>query len=284
MVVASLKNIVGRAFPRLQDYVRIRRGFTGNIGGPPRIFFPRTFNDKIQRHKLFDRNPRYPDRVDKILVKEFVAKQLGDEWVTPTIWAGPSLPERTSRTWGKPYVVKANHGSVMNCFVRNEMECDWDKIEPLCEKWLGETYGNWGGEWVYSKVKRQIFVEPFIGELAGFPIDYKLWTFHGRVEFIQVDTRRETDHRRVMFDRRWKRLPFSTGPYPSEPLEIQRPSSLAEMIYGAETLSESVPFVRVDLYEINGRPRFGEMTYYPDSGWQPFRPTEFDRKIGDLWR
>lgn len=281
--MVSLKTMVGQTFPLLQDYVRIRRGFIGSIGGPPRILFPRTFNDKVQRRKLFDRDPRYTDRVDKILVKQFVADKLGSNWITPTLWHGAVLPDLASRTWEMPYVVKANHGSAMNVFVRDEQERDWDKIEKLCTKWMAETYGDWGAEWVYSNVKPQIFIEPFIGELASLPVDYKLWTFHGRVEFIQVDTDRENDHKRTMFDRNWRRLAFTTG-FEIDKREILKPSSLKTMIEAAETLSENTCFVRADFYEINDMPRFGELTYYPDSGWGRFIPVEYDRIVGRMWR
>jgi hypothetical protein len=170
----------------------------------------------------------------------------------------------------------------MNVFVRTPAKRDWSKIEPLCAKWMGEVYGDWGGEWVYWNIKRQLLVEPFIGALAKLPVDYKLWTFHGRVEFIQVDIDRETNHTRVMFDRDWKPLPFNIH-YETYQGEIPRPSSLSKMLEAAEILSERVPFVRVDFYEIEEKPRFGEMTYYPDSGWARFLPHEYDAKVGALW-
>ena len=145
-----------------------------------------------------------------------------------------------------------------------------------------KNYGDFGAEWAYSKVQPRLLVEPFISEIASLPIDYKLWTFNGRVELIQVDTDRETDHKRTMFDCDWKRLPFTTI-YPIDERPIERPATLPEMLDAASILSENVPFVRVDLYEIDKKPRFGELTYYPESGWGPFFPAEYDRRVGDLW-
>jgi hypothetical protein len=118
--------------------------------------------------------------------------------------------------------------------------------------------------------------------MSALPIDYKLWTFHGRVEFIQVDTDRETNHKRTMFDLEWKRLPF-TNNHPIDERPIEKPASLAQMIDAAQILSESVPFVRADFYEIGGRPRFGELTYYPASGMAKFIPEEYDRIVGNMY-
>jgi hypothetical protein len=84
-----------------------------------------------------------------------------------------------------------------------------------------------------------------------------------------------------MFDRDWNRLPFTTG-YPVDDKEIARPTSLAQMIYAAEVLSESMPFVRADFYDIAGRPVFGELTYYPDSGTARFEPPEYDQRVGAI--
>jgi len=278
-----LKPAIGRLFPRIRDYSRIRYGFRSRHGYAPNILFPKTFSEKVPHRKLFDRNPNFPSRVDKIAVKEFVAAKLGPAWITPTIWCGDALPPRAERNWPMPFVLKANHGSVMNIFVRSDSERDWDRIETLCEKWLMETYGEWGGEWVYSKIKPRLLVEPFIGGIADLPIDYKLWTFDGRVEFIQVDIDRETDHKRNMYDRNWLHLPFTMGGYPTDPRDIAKPASLELMIEAAATLSEKTPFVRTDFYEVNGCPLFGEMTYYPDSGWEPFKPAEYDLTVGALW-
>lgn len=276
------KAIIGKAIPRLRDYSRIRAGYSQAFGKSPNVLFPKTFSEKVQRRKLFDRDPRYPQRVDKIEVKEFVREKLGDGWTTPTIWFGTQLPPIGERTWQIPFVLKASHGSGMNVFVRNSDEGDWPRADALCQKWSKETYGDWGGEWVYQPIEPRFLVEPFIGEIAALPIDYKLWTFGGRVEFIQVDTDREYDHKRTMFDRNWHRLPFTTA-HRSDRSEILKPMSLDTMIAAAEILSERVSFVRVDFYEIVDKPLFGEMTYYPDSGFGRFMPADYDRIVGKMW-
>ena len=105
--------------------------------------------------------------------------------------------------------------------------------------------------------------------------------FGGRVHYIYVDTERETNHRRVFFDRNWSRQEF-TFKYPLETRDIERPVSLEMMIQAAEILGRDWSFVRVDFYEVGGKPKFGEMTFYPESGCEKFEPVHYDYEFGDL--
>lgn len=247
------------------------------------LLYPKTFNEKIQRVKIFNRNPRLPQREDKILVKDFVREKLGSAWVTPTLWHGEYLPPLEQRTWPIPFVIKANNGCGWNFFVRHEADLDWSRIESLAAEWRRSPFGVDIGEWLYGEIKPALLVEPFIGEATTAPIDYKLWTFGGKVKIIQVDTDREHDHKRVMFDTDWCRLPF-TLIYPPDPRPIQKPASLDSMIKAAEVLAEDFPFVRIDFYEVANRPRFGEMSFYPESGFGRFDPPEWDIKVGQFWQ
>lgn len=247
------------------------------------VVYPRTFSEKVQRMKLFNRDPRLPQRENKILVKDFVRQKLGDSWVTPTLWQGEYLPVLEQRTWPIPFVIKANNGCGWNIFVRGESDLDWPRIESAAAEWRRATFGVDLGEWLYGVIEPSLLVEPFIGARSSLPVDYKLWTFGGKVHFIQVDTNREDDHRRIMFDPDWNRLPF-TLKYPIDPRPIVKPASLDLMIYAAEILAEDFPFVRVDFYEIDDAPRFGEMSFYPGSGFERFDPPEWDAKAGALWR
>ena len=224
-----------------------------------------------------------PLRVDKVLVKDFVTEKLGPGWTTPTLWHGASLPPLHERIWPLPFVLKANHGSGMNFFARTANDLDWPRIETLCANWLSTRYGDHLNEWAYYNIERQLLVEPFIGSAASFPIDYKFWTFHGHVEFIEVDTDREQEYKRAMFDCDWSRLPFNLE-YPPEERHIDRPQSLERMIAAAETLSQGMSFVRVDFYEMDGTPKFGEMTFYPEGGVGRFDPPEYDAIVGKFWR
>jgi hypothetical protein len=285
-IVVRGKRILRKLVPeKLRIMLFCVREFWKAFHRPLNFIAPKTLSEKIQARKIFDRDPRLPLRADKVLVKDFVRSKLGERWLIPTIWSGQKLPPREDRTWPMPFVIKINSGSGWNIFVRSEAERDWPRIERQCNDWMQYTFGHHLGEWLYSQIEPQILVEPFISHDRILPWDYKLWVFRGKVEFIHVDTDRETQPKRSFFDRNWNRLPFAIDleGHPREVRDIPRPASLELMIAGAEALAEDLPFVRVDLYEIDGQPLFGEMTFYPRSGFGHFDPPEFDRIIGSLW-
>jgi len=235
------------------------------------------------RRKVFDRDPRLPIFADKIAVKEFVASRIGAEFVTPTLWHGDQLPALESRNWPLPFVLKANNGSGTNIFVRDYSDIDWPKIELKCKKWLETSHAKWAGEWVYEKIRPELLIEPYIGDSNSLPVDYKLFIFSGKVHYIEVDTDRETVHKRTFFDRHWNRMEFSMG-YPIDPKRIEPPNSLLQMIDLGEKLGDGLDFVRIDFYEIRNIPKFGEMTFYPDAGIGKFSPDNYDYEFGDLWK
>jgi hypothetical protein len=285
-IMVRAKRMLRKLVPdKLRIAVVCTREFWRAFHRLPNLIAPKALSEKIQWRKIWDRDPRLPVRSDKILVKDFVRAKLGDEWLIPTIWSGKDLPPREERNWALPFVIKLNSGSGWNIFVRSEAERNWAKIERRCANWMGQRFGHHLGEWLYSKIEPRILVEPFISHDRMLPWDYKLWVFRGKVEFIHVDTDRETAPKRAFFDRDWKPLPFAIDldGHPRELREIPRPASLEKMIAAAETLAEDLPFVRIDLYEVDGQPRFGEMTFYPRSGFGKFDPPEYDRIIGALW-
>ena len=245
----------------------------------PNLRSPRTFSEKIQFRKLYDRDPRLPLLADKILVKDYVTERLGKDWVIPTLWSGRQLPPRAARGWVPPYVIKTNHGSGRNIFVK--IEPNWDKIERWCESWLRQTWQPHEFQWLYSQIAPQVLVEPHIGSADSLPLDYKFFVFAGRVEYIHVHTDRQKGHKSVFFNRDWQQQPFMLE-YPLETREIERPAHLTEMISAAETLAADISFVRVDLYDVE-RPLFGEMTFYPGSGYDRFAPRIWDSRFGEMW-
>ena len=213
--------------------------------------------------------------IDKLGVKRFVAERLGEGWVTPTLWTGTALPEVPS--WPRPFVVKSRHGCNQRHFVRTGAE-NWAAIRRASARWMRRDYGFWLDEHGYRGIPRGLLVEPFVGDGTVLPTDYKLYLFHGRVAFVQVHLDRENDHRWVVFDRNWRRVSS-----PSAGSDPNPPASFARMIEGAEALDLGFDFVRIDFYDLAGQPRFGEMTFYPGSGLDPFDPPELDEVMGTLW-
>ncbi len=255
--------------------LRVNLTYRSRHGRWPDLRNPTTFTELIHVRKLYDRDARMPVLADKVRAKIFAADRLGADWIIPTLWHGIVLPEASQ--WPAPFVVKSRHGCNQRAFVRTGVE-DWQTIRRRAAGWMRTSYGSWLDEWAYSQIPRGILVEPFVGENGTLPVDWKIYAFGGRACFIQVHLDRETRHRWIVMDRNWQRVSA-----PSNEADPSPPASLTEMLAAAEELATGFDFVRVDFYEIAERPIFGEMTFYPGSGLDPFDPVALDRKMGKLW-
>ncbi len=244
-------------------------------GRLPDLDMPVTFTEHVQHRKLNVHDIRMPPLADKLRSKDVVADRIGAQWVIPTLWQGTELPRRPE--WPIPFVVKARHGCNQTAFVFSA-DTNWDRIRRKAARWMSGDYGTWLDEWIYPHIPRGILVEPFIGEGRQLPIDYKFYVFAGRVEYVQVHLDRAGRHRWIVFDRNWRRVSSPTSDADPSP-----PEHLEQMTEAAEELGSDFDFVRVDLYEVGGRPYFGEMTFYPGSGLDPFDPVSLDRVVGEHW-
>ena len=254
---------------------RVRLAYWWRHGRAADLANPRLFTEWVQHRKLHDRDAKLPALTDKVAVKALVAATLGPDWITPTLWHGAVLPPAPVAPL--PLVVKARHGCGHLLIVRTPAE--WQEARRETARWARARYGRWLDEWAYAAVPRGLLVEPYLGEGERLPIDYKLFVFGGRVSHVQVHLDRATDHRWIVMDRAWRRAsPPTDDPDPA------RPTSLPAMIAGAELLAGSRDFLRIDLYQIAGRPRFGEITLYPGSGLLHVVPPSLDRHMGELWR
>ena len=277
-----LQALVGRSYNRALQRLPLRAGlqirYFKSYQRWPRLDRPVLFSEKCQSLKLL--RPDLGIYIDKVAVKAFVRRKIGTQYVIPTLFAGPSLPPQAERNWPLPYVIKTNHGSGGNIFVREAP--DWDLIDARLQDMMECDFSAISGETFYGGILRQVLVEPFIAEDEELPLDYKIFVCDGKPQFIQVDTDREHEHKRVFFDQNWNRLPIRLG-YPDDPRPIHRPKQLELMLELATKLADGFGFVRVDFYEIEGRLLFGEMTFTPESGLMRFEPDSVDAELGARW-
>lgn len=240
----------------------------------PDLREPRLFTELVQQRKLRDRDPRLPLLADKVAVKPIVAAQLGGEWVIPTLWSGRRLPARAPG--GSPVVVKSRHGCNQTVIVR-DAAVEWSAAATAGARWMRRDYGWWLDEWLYAQIPRGLLIEPLIGNGRDLPIDYKVYVFAGQASHVQVHLDRAGNHRWVMHDRDWRAVANGAPVVP-------RPSALAAMIAAAEQLAAGFDFVRVDFYQPDDQPLFGEFSFYPGSGLDRFDPPTLDAQLGRLWR
>ena len=243
---------------------------------------PRTFNEKIQWLKLYDRNPEYTNLVDKYLVRNYISQIIGDEYLIPLIGVWNNVSEIDFETLPNKFVLKSNHdsGSIRIC--RDKSKFDFVEAEVFFEKKLKSNFYYTGREWPYKNVKPKIIAEKLleIESMDDVP-DYKFMCFDGNVEYCFTCTDRfsEDGLKVTFFDKNWNKQMFERH-YPMSKNEITPPKNLSKMILLAEKLSKGIPFVRVDFYEINDKIYFGELTFYPGGGYEKFDPEYYDELIG----
>ena len=248
---------------------------------------PKTFNEKLQWLKLYNRKPEYTRMVDKYAVREYIKEKLGEEYLIPLLGVWDSPDDIDFDKLPNQFVLKCNHNSGLGmCICKDKLKLDIDKVKKELKKGLKQNYYLTGREWPYKDVPRKIVAEKYMVDESGTELkDYKLFCFNGKVQYIQVDFDRFTNHKRNFYDTAWNYVPFTTC-YPTDASRIiDRPILLEKMIYIAEQIARSlggVPVVRIDLYYIVDRIYFGEITFYHGSGYEKFYPSEWDYKLGKM--
>lgn len=257
---------------RALKVARVGLAYWWRHGRWPALGSPRRFTEWVQWRKLNDRNERRGRLTDKDHSKKDVAAALGDAFVIPTLWLGEVLPRVAP--WPMPFIVKANHGCGQSVIVRTAS--DYALARELAPDWLRRSYGRWLDEWHYRSARRLILVEPLVGDGEVAPIDYKLFVFAGKAVMVQVHEGRGGDHR-------WSQYGINGAALSRQRAVTGLPKSLPEMVAAAERLGTDHDFLRVDFYEIGGRPLFGEYCLYPGSGLDRFDPDGLDEWLGAYW-
>lgn len=266
---------------------------------------PRTFRDKVRYKMLRDHRDLVVTFADKAAVRDHVRTVVGDRYL-PRAYAILEDPEALNAVpLPDEYVIKPTHGSGTAIIVSRGAPADarlptepesWvyrhvrpefaspDVIARIARGWLAQLYGQGPNrEWVYGRIPRRIIVEELVGGADGvIPEDYKFFVFHGRCAFVQVDTGRFGRRTQDFFRPDWRHLPLSGGPPWARP-QPAIPARIPEMIEVAERLGADTDFVRVDLYNAEGRVVFGELTSFPAGGDSSFDPESFNYEFGRPW-
>lgn len=248
---------------------------------------PVTFNEKLQWLKLYDRKPLYTQLVDKSLVKGYVSKLIGDEYIIPTlgIWNKPE--EIDYDILPKKFVLKTTHdGGSSGVIICDKASMDKCVIVKRLRKSLKhniyKTLREWPYKNIHPRVMAEIFVPQFVNQSPGLT-DYKFFCFNGEPYFCQVKTHSDGKDSIDLFDMDWNLLPF-TGLNPTQKHAKEtpiKPINFERMVSLVKKLCNIAAFERVDLYNVDGRIYFGEITFYPVSGMGIFTPDSYDKILGD---
>jgi hypothetical protein len=249
-VILTPMNIMYKISPKitLKMLYRLKTGRKLNLKNP------RTYSEKLQWIKLYDKNKLLPVCTDKYLVRQFVKKCGCESILIKLLWSGydpnripfEKLPER--------FVIKVTHGNGFNIICKDKSQLDLLKTIKTLKGWLKEKYLPCYGEWFYGVIKPRIIVEEFLEDGHGnSPIDYKIYCFHGEPKIICAHVDRFTNHRSNMFDTEWNVMKGITMKEVDEDLIVEKPKELDQLLEYAKKLSKKFIHARVDLYISNSK-------------------------------
>lgn len=250
----------------------------------PNLFKPVTFNEHIYRKKLLDRSNLLRIFADKFEARKFIENKIGIQYLTKLYLVTNNVITTDAETLPDSFVLKATHGSGMNYFVRNKHVANLEEMVNQTVQWRSVNYYKIGREWCYDGLPVRFIYEELLSDECGkFPRDYKVFCFHGQPKVIQVDIDRFVDQKRALYSVEWEKLGIGYH-YPFYDGIIEKPLNYEKMLEIAAALSADVDFVRVDLYNLNGRIFVGELTNYPGNGFEKFTDLAMDRLMGSYWR
>ncbi len=244
---------------------------------------PKTFSEKLQWLKLYDRRDVYTAMVDKAAAKDFAAERIGREFVVPTYGIWNSADEVDFQILTEPFVIKStkDSGSAVICpDVRNY---DPEEVRAKLKRRSERDYYLIWREWPYKNVPSRIIAEKYLVDKSDGELrDYKFFTFGGKPEYLYIASGRGSGGTVADFfdmdfchvDLKIDHENAATPPHAPKNFELMKTL--------AARLAEGTPHLRVDFYEVDGRVYFGEMTFFHCAGLYPFKTPEWDKKLGDL--
>lgn len=246
---------------------------------------PETFNEKIQWLKLYDRNPKYSDFVDKYESKNIVKDLVGEEFVVPLLGVYNSFDEIDFDALPDQFVIKTTHDSGGYVIVRDKSKLNIAEARKKIESSQKTNYYKYSREWPYNNIKPRIIVEEYIVGKNGEEMkDFKLFCFNGEFEFgFIISGRSQKILKMKYFDKDFNFIPVKQGgdKYILDE-SIPKPKSFDKMVELTKTLTKGFPFVRMDFIEVDDRLYVGEFTLYHWGGAMPFEPDEWDHKFGEF--
>ncbi len=245
---------------------------------------PTTFSEKMMVSKIYGASEEKTKDTDKYEVRKKIETIIGKQYLFPLLGTYKRLSDVKLDDMPDSFVIKCTHDSHSVKIIKDKNKLtqkEWKKyVADIDHFYLKRKPYRIGYELHYAGIQPKIIIEQYMGENIN---DYKFLCFSGKPQYCWVDTNRFISHMRDYYDLEWNHMDFHNKYLPQNPELCKKPEHLEEMISLAEKLSEGYDQVRVDLYELNGRVYFGELTFTSDNGYQPLVPDIWDTNIGKLW-
>lgn len=253
-----------------------------NINKSLNLSNPKTFNEKLQWLKIYDRKSEYTRMVDKYEVRKYIAETIGEDCLIPLLGVYNAFDEIDFNNLPNQFVLKPSHTSGNVYICKDKSKIDYVKLKKDINAWLKRNYYWVHREWPYKNVKSRIICEKYMVDESGVELkDYKFFCFDGEPKALFVATDRGIDTRFDFFDLDFNHLPLMQH-YKNSIKIIAKPTGFDEMVELSRKLSKGIPHVRVDFYDINGKVYFGELTFFHFSGMEKFEPSTYDEYFGEF--
>jgi hypothetical protein len=245
----------------------------------------RTYTEKMQYEKMFHKDDRKTFLSDKYLVREWIDKTIGSQYLIPLLGVWDNFDDIDFESLPNQFVLKTNNGSGTNVIIKDKTKIRIGSLRRLINDWLSTDFSCYNPfEWQYSAIKPKIIAEKYIESDNGSLTDYKFLCFNGEPKFVRVDIDRFTNHKRNVYNMNWELQNWNQYTYGNSITPIEEPQNFRKMVELASILSKGFSHVRVDLYDNKGIIYFGEMTFTNGSGFEIITPPESDLMLGDMWR
>ena len=271
-------------FKNMNDKEYLSWLYRARMGRLPDLNHPKSFNEKLQWLKLNDRKPEYTEMVDKYLAKKYVEKRIGEKYIIPTLGVWDKFDQIEFEKLPDQFVLKTTHDSGGVVICKDKANFDKAAAKRKLEKSLKRNYYWAEREWPYKNVKPRIIAENYLSFLNGSDlVEYKVFCFNGKPAlFLICKGEGHTDERtNDFYDLEFNHIPV-TVTCPNAKEKCQKPDEYVELLELSRKLAKNTYQLRVDLYVINHKIYFGELTFFHDSGCCKFNPPEWDKRFGDM--
>ena len=277
-IILTPLNILYKISPKqeLKLLFRIKQGYKLNLNNP------KTFNEKLQWIKLYDKNPLMPKCVDKYTVREYVKDKGCSSILNELLWEGFNPEDIPFDTLPDKFVIKVTHGSTFNIICTDKNSLDREDAIKKCKKWLKEKFIPCYGEWFYGIEKPRIIVEKYIESENGLK-DYKIFCFNGEPKYIGVYSDREKGKtKQEMYDINWNLINEHTNDFEMPNELTKKPELLDDVLNYSRILSKDFKHARVDFFIENNQIYFGEITFTSSAGFGKFISRKFAEEMGNF--
>lgn len=272
----------------LPDSLMISLQYRILLGRWPNLKKPKRFTEWIQWYKMNYRDPKMLKCVDKYEVRKYVEEKGCGKYLNELYQICNNAKEIDFETLPEKFVIKTTSGGNGDNVLVIKSKDNLNKQNTIeqVNSWLRKNYSDTSREWAYSAAANnpRIIVERYLENDDSGLDDYKFYCFNGKHRFLSIDKGRYGEHTRAYFNEKGDFLSEVTGNYNPMKETPQLPENISDLIEVAEKFAADFPFVRVDLYNVNNNVIFGELTFYPASGYSPYNPDQFDYDLGSYFK